>query len=100
MSVLDRRVKVPFKITEEMFETVKAATENCTTDEEKAKALFDFLKSVIKYGEEQRGIVGYRDAIEVWTTKEGVCGEMSYLFISLKDFQRLYYFPQLLLPSC
>lgn len=66
-----------------MFETSKAVTKDFAAEEEKAKRLFYFLKSVIRYGDEKRGIVGYRDSIEVWTTEEGVCGEMSYLYITL-----------------
>ena len=66
-----------------MVEVARAVTKDCPSDEEKAKRLFYYLKSLIHYGDEKRGIVGYRDSIEVWTTKEGVCGEMSYLYITL-----------------
>ena len=83
VSITDTTVAIPFKITKDMFETARAVTKDCPSDEEKAKRLFYYLKSLIHYGDEKRGIVGYRDSIEVWTTKEGVCGEMSYLYITL-----------------
>jgi len=66
-----------------MVEVARAVTKDYPSDEEKAKHLFYHLKLLIHYGDEKRGIVGYRDSIEVWTTKEGVCGEMSYLYITL-----------------
>ena len=66
-----------------MFETAKFETKSFASEEEKARHLFVFLKSIIKYGDEKRGIVGYRDSIEVWMSGEGVCGEMSYLYITL-----------------
>jgi hypothetical protein len=51
------------------------------TDELKAKRLFDWFEENIVYGETKRGSVGYRHAIEVFETKEGVCGEMAILYV-------------------
>ena len=75
-------MEVPYQLTPEMFERAEATTMDCKTDEEKAKVLFDWLESEIKYGSSKRG-VGYRNSKEVFEQKEGVCGEMTYTYITI-----------------
>ena len=37
----------------------------------------------MRYGRSKRGAVGYRTSLETWSTQEGVCGEMSILFVAM-----------------
>ena len=82
ITITERDVDVPYQLTPEMFERAEAVTKDCKTDEETAKALFDWLESEIEYGSSKRG-VGYRNSKEVFEQKEGVCGEMAYTYITM-----------------
>ena len=47
---------------------------------------FNFFKWVvgnITYGERKRGKKGYRNSVEVFEDREGVCGEMSVLYLAM-----------------
>ena len=51
------------------------------SDSRLAKNVYDFVLGEISYGDKRR-TTGYATAKEVWRNKEGVCGEMSYLYVS------------------
>ena len=46
-----------------------------------AQELFDLFRGTISYGSSKR-TQGYANAKQVWRNKEGVCGEMSYLYVA------------------
>ncbi len=53
-----------------------------------SKKIFDWVHNEIIYGDSKRSQiyrhkVGYRTAFETVYTKEGVCGEMSYLYVAI-----------------
>ena len=81
ITITERDVEVPYQLTPEMFESAEAVTKDCKTEEERAKALFDWLEAELQYGTCKRGTVGYRNSKEVFEQKEGVCGEMTYTYV-------------------
>lgn len=72
----------PFPIDDKMRSIAKHITRKETTEIGKSKKIFDWIIENISYGE-NRNDVGYRNAKEVLTSKEGVCGEQAILFITL-----------------
>jgi len=46
-----------------------------------AQELYALFRGQIKYGSQKKA-QGYASAKQVWRNKEGVCGEMSYLYVS------------------
>lgn len=50
----------------------------------RANALFDWIHSNVSYGDSKRNIfdAGYRSAKETLVGKQGVCGEMAYLYVA------------------
>jgi len=83
ITVTEPDVEVPYQLTPEMFERAEEKIKDCNTDEEKARVLFDWLESEIQYGTSTRGSIGYRNSTEVFDQKEGVCGEMTYTYITI-----------------
>lgn len=75
----------PFQLTEQILETAKQIVEGKFTDEEKAWALYQWVESNISYGDHGRARYqkGYRHAAEVFADREGVCGEMAILYVSM-----------------
>ncbi|MCX6744631.1 MAG: transglutaminase-like domain-containing protein [Candidatus Parcubacteria bacterium] len=75
----------PFQINPQIVETAKKIVEGKVLDEDKARALFTWVTSNIVYGEQgrKRHHKGYRHAAEVFADREGVCGEMAVLYVSM-----------------
>lgn len=69
----------PFQITSLIAETAEKLVKNRSIDEDKARAIYDWIEGSIRYGERRRGKNGYRTAAEVMQDGEGVCGEMAVL---------------------
>jgi hypothetical protein len=75
------KLKFPFVLTNEIYDVVK---DICDTDKYgNVMAAYDWVVRNIKYGENKRGNKGYRNSIEVFNDREGVCGEMAALFITM-----------------
>ncbi|MBI2129589.1 transglutaminase domain-containing protein [Candidatus Woesearchaeota archaeon] len=72
----------PFVMSPHLLSYVQERTKNAATDEDKAKAVFDMIVDYVKYGGDKRGDKTYRNADETFKTKEGVCGEMGYLYVA------------------
>lgn len=81
--ITERCVENPFIIDSELVKVIKKHTRNCTTDYDKARAIFDWFEENIEYGDRKRYSHRYRNSGEVLRTKEGVCGEMAYLYVSM-----------------
>jgi len=75
----------PFQINQEISEVAQKITEGIVFEEEKARAIFDWFIRNISYGQSGRKKYkkGYRHAAEVFTDREGVCGEMAILFVCM-----------------
>ncbi|MEA3513843.1 MAG: transglutaminase-like domain-containing protein, partial [Nanoarchaeota archaeon] len=78
----DASVINPFGLDAQVLATIKNETKDCYTQELKAKKLFDWFEENIKYGENKK-ITGYSTGQEVFRNKEGVCGEMAFLYVTM-----------------
>jgi hypothetical protein len=83
--VVENDFNVPFKVTDSIKENVIELIKGKDSEVEKAKAIFNWFMGNIKYGEEmkEKKGAGYFDSIEVFTHKEGICGEMAILYITM-----------------
>lgn len=81
--ITERCVENPFVIDSELVKIIKKHTRKCTTDYDKARAIFDWFEENIQYGDRKRNGHKYRNSEEVLETKEGVCGEMAYLYVAM-----------------
>ncbi len=82
--VLDRGFngKMPFVINNEIINVVKGVCGDAESAYEKATRIHGWIMSNIDYGDKKRKH-GYRNSIETFYDHEGVCGEMSMLYISM-----------------
>ncbi len=78
----DDSVLNPFGLDAQVLATIKNETKDCYTRESKAKKLFDWFEENIKYGKDKK-ITGYSTGQEVFRNKEGVCGEMAFLYVTM-----------------
>ncbi len=85
VAILDRgfEYKIPFILNNKMKTIAEGICNNAPDNETKARRLFDWTVKNIKYGKQKRGREGYRNSIEVFETREGVCGEMASLYVTL-----------------
>jgi len=80
--VLDNSIDSPFALTQDMVRTAKNITRGTVSLEEKAHRLFNWMTSNVEYGTAKRSN-GYRNGQEVFKDREGVCGEMTFLYVPL-----------------
>jgi len=80
--VNDESIVNPFVISPSLVKIIKNHTRNAQTKESKAKSVYNWMHENIKYGKNNRQ-KGYRNSKEVLVTKEGVCGEMTFLYIAM-----------------
>jgi len=78
----DESIINPFVISSSLVKIIKNHTRNAQTKESKAKSVYHWMSENINYGGNRRQN-GYRNSKEVLVTKEGVCGEMTFLYIAM-----------------
>jgi transglutaminase-like putative cysteine protease len=77
----------PFQINEAIQKQAVTITAAAKNELEKAKALFNWFVKNVNYGDQKRKSgTGYRHAKEVYTDREGVCGEMAVLYIVMARY--------------
>lgn len=78
-------VNFPFKVNTEVAQTASEIVKDCHDDLDRARVIFEWFQKNVQYGESIREKVGsgYFDALEVFTHKQGVCGEMAILYCSM-----------------
>ena len=84
ISIIDKTLDLPYIIDAEMLFTIKSYVKRRSKDNNKynkAKTIYDWIEKNICYGESKR-INGYRNSKEVNELKEGVCGEMAFLYVT------------------
>lgn len=87
-SKLDQRLE-PCEITDDMLVEVRLITEGCTSEINKAHAIYQWMKQNIPYDNEARRRIDneeyrkYRTAKETYNDGTGVCGEQAILYIAL-----------------
>ena len=78
----DSSVLNPFGLDAQVLAIIKNETRDCYGCEAKARKLFDWFSDNIKYGDDKRS-TGYSTGQEVFRNKEGVCGEMAFLYVTM-----------------
>jgi len=79
--VNDESLQNPFIISSSLVEIIREHTNNYQSQEDKAKAIYDWMEDNIEYGRDGR--YGYKNSKETLETKEGICGEMAFLYITM-----------------
>jgi hypothetical protein len=80
--VNDESIQNPFIISSGLVKTIRRYTKNCNSQEETARAIFDWMQQNIQYGDSKRKN-GYKNSEEVINQGQGVCGEMAFLYITM-----------------
>ncbi len=76
-------MKMPFVITKDIMNTVRDVCDSYSAKKENAMALCEWVVDNIIYGKKKRCNKGYRNSIETFQDQEGICGEMSMLYIAM-----------------
>lgn len=72
----------PFQITPLISQTASSIVKGASSSEAKARSIFNWMHGSVKYGETKRKSgAGYRTSSEVFSDREGVCGEMGILYV-------------------
>lgn len=75
----------PFTYNSEMENLVRRLTKRHETPDEKSLKIFEWIVSNCEYGESKRDShLNYRSALNVFNTREGVCGELALLQVALE----------------
>lgn len=85
LSLNDSTVQNPFVISPEIANTIRDVTKGLYTPEDISFRIFSWMQDNVTYGDgkrKKRG-VGYKSSEEVKADKEGICGEMAYLYITM-----------------
>ena len=80
IAVCDNSVSIPFLLSSELVR--RASVFKSAPLINRPLMIFDYLSNKISYGDTRRK-EGYACGIEVWENKQGVCGEMTYLYVSM-----------------
>lgn len=78
----DNSVLNPFGLDANVLKTINREIRDCYGLESKARKFFDWFQQNIKYGDSKKW-AGYSTGQEVFRNKEGVCGEMAFLYVTM-----------------
>jgi len=78
----DESVMNPFAVDSELVRLVNRRTSALKSERSKAKSIFDWCMEHINYGTTKKEF-GYSNSLEVFRNREGICGEMAFLYIAL-----------------
>ncbi len=78
--IVDDTIQSPFGMPVNAANFLKKEVIQLSTLQEKARSIFDWMQNNIDYGKSMR-TNGYKNAEEVMRDREGVCGEMAYLYV-------------------
>lgn len=81
----DDSIENPYVINSDLVGVIRKHTKPHNNKLDKARAVYDWMVDNIKYGSKTRRQrnVGYKSSDEVIRDKEGICGEMAYLYITM-----------------
>jgi hypothetical protein len=77
--VSDDSIINPFIATSEIVDVARRETASCYSKEQKARALYNWVEGNIIYHKRR----GYRNSREVFEQREGICGEMTFLYVTM-----------------
>jgi len=87
-ALCDSSVSFPFQLTPELLHRTSILAK--VPINERGRAIFNYLSQKLEYGTSRRDFgKNYSLSAEVWANKQGVCGEMSYLYVSMARFAGL-----------
>lgn len=75
------KMKMPFVLSNGISQLIKELFDPGSSSGENSVKFFDWVVKNIRYGERKRGRQGYRNSVEVFRDGEGVCGEMTMLYL-------------------
>jgi hypothetical protein len=78
----DESVQNPFIISSGLVKIIKKHTRKFQGKERKARAIYDWIEKNIEYGTKKRKH-GYQNSKETLENKEGICGEMAFVYITM-----------------
>jgi transglutaminase-like putative cysteine protease len=78
----DTSIPNPFVISTELVRIIRSYTRDLSGEEPKARAIFDWIEENIDYGDSKK-THNYRNTQEVLKHREGVCGEMAFLYVTM-----------------
>ena len=82
ISINDSSIDNPFCLNSDIVQTIKTVTVDISNEQDKSRKLFDWFEDNIAYGDSKR-MTGYSNGIEVFLNEQGVCGEMSFLYVTM-----------------
>jgi len=81
--VVEKDFEIPFDVSKSISEVVSEIRNNEDPQIGVAKNIYEWIERNVAYGSQKRNGVGYRSGQEVFKTREGVCGEMAYLYVTM-----------------
>ncbi|MFT4327023.1 MAG: transglutaminase-like domain-containing protein, partial [Candidatus Woesearchaeota archaeon] len=81
LALFDESIQFPATIDKGLIKKVNHHFLQIPDQRTRAKEIFSYLSKNIRYGQEKQVHRGYRNAEEVLKLGEGVCGEMSYVYV-------------------
>jgi hypothetical protein len=85
-ALFDSSVKNPFLLSDGLMRRMDIIKKQHSAQYDLAKGIFTYLRSHIKYGFVNKKKSGYGTSLDVWKNKEGICGEMSFLYTTLARY--------------
>jgi len=88
VAICDESVSLPFVMDSELVR--RASVFANAPLQTRPRLIFDYLCERISYGtQRRRSDIDYAAGMEVWKNKQGICGEMTYLYVSMARFAGL-----------
>lgn len=84
-ALTDTTVDLPFQLNAELQLRASSLKESGLQDKSLARAIYSYLYEKIEYGQDRHG-KGYANSSEVWEAKQGICGEMTFLYVAFARF--------------
>jgi len=81
--VVEKDFEIPFDVSKSISKVVSEIRNNGNSQIEIAKNIYEWVERNVAYGSRKRNGVNYRSSQEVFKTREGVCGEMAYLYVTM-----------------
>jgi len=81
-SLLENNMRIPFLLSDEICDTAKVLCKDMDNDLHKADILHEWVTEEIRYGKKKRH-GRYRTSAEVMEDREGMCGELTNLYIAM-----------------
>ncbi|MBU0461171.1 MAG: transglutaminase-like domain-containing protein [Nanoarchaeota archaeon] len=82
LALLDNSIDFPMRLDRDLYDLVEQFRD-IPDETQRARSIFEWELSNVIYGSSRRNGVGYRNSVETWNDREGVCGEETFLYVAL-----------------